>query len=39
MLLTTGQSILEAEEDDVVALSTEWQSAFDQLKIVTGQSD
>ena len=38
-LLATGQSILEAEEDDVGSLSAEWQDAFEQLKIVTGQSD
>jgi hypothetical protein len=37
-LLATGQSILEAEEDDVGSLSAEWQDAFEQLKIVTGQS-
>ena len=37
-LLAAGESLLAAETDEVDALRVEWQTAFDALKVVTGES-
>jgi hypothetical protein len=37
-LLAAGESLLAAESDEVDASRVEWQTAFDALKVVTGES-
>ena len=37
-LLAAGESLLAAETDEVDASRVEWQTAFDALKVVTGES-
>ena len=37
-LLAAGESLLAAETDEVDALRVEWQTAFDALRVVTGES-
>jgi hypothetical protein len=37
-LLAAGESLLAAESDEVDASRVEWQTAFDALRVVTGES-